>query len=283
MQAHLASSRDVGLLKSRSFISLDASSLDDKSLLGAYLVFKLRVTEWLCNKTGIKLHTTTGTITSKTSSGSSQIGTLSLVDSTTTTNPVLGYLMRHDKPIEEAIPLNHPIYISFIIGKVVPKQRGGNEYSKASGDYNPIHTCDVFASFCGFSGPIRHGMQTSATIHTMLQKWAGVNSTHKYEVTFMNVLYFNESIEVTFEHVAMIAGRKVITIEARTKVDDKVVLQGRAEVEETSVYVFTGQGSQHVNMGADLIKSSVAAREIWNRADDYFLNDLFSSNSSQLR
>ena len=48
--------------------------------------------------------------------------------------------------------------------------------------------------------------------------------------------------------------------------------KGSAEVSQPStVYVFTGQGSQEPGMGMDLYNSSPAARAVWEGADTHLL------------
>jgi malonyl CoA-acyl carrier protein transacylase len=74
--------------------------------------------------------------------------------------------------------------------------------------------------------------------------------------------------------VGMIAGRKIIKIEASKPEDEEKVLLGEAEVEQpVSSYVFTGQGSQEQGMGMDLYNSSEVAKEVWDRADKHFMDN----------
>jgi len=76
-----------------------------------------------------------------------------------------------------------------------------------------------------------------------------------------------DELTVKLKHVSMRDGHIVVNIETSNSRGDKV-LQGSAEVAQpTTVYVFTGQGSQEPGMGMDLYKSSPAARAVWEGAD----------------
>ena len=72
----------------------------------------------------------------------------------------------------------------------------------------------------------------------------------------------------------MVAGRKIIKVEAGNKETEEKVLLCEAEVEQpVSSYVFTGQGSQEQGMGMDLYSSSTVAQEVWDRADKHFVDN----------
>lgn len=78
-----------------------------------------------------------------------------------------------------------------------------------------------------------------------------------------------DRLEVKLKHIGMKDGNLVIRIETVNDRGDKVI-EGTAEVAQpTTAYVFTGQGSQEPGMGMDLYKSSPAAREVWDTADDH--------------
>ena len=81
-------------------------------------------------------------------------------------------------------------------------------------------------------------------------------------------------ITVKLQHVGMIAGRKIIKVEAMNKETEDKVLMGEAEVEQpVTSYVFTGQGSQEQGMGMELYASSPVAKEVWDRADRHFIEN----------
>ena len=62
----------------------------------------------------------------------------------------------------------------------------------------------------------------------------------------------NDDIQVKLQHVGMVAGRKLIKVEASNKETEDKVLLGEAEIEQpVTAYVFTGQGSQEQGMGME--------------------------------
>lgn len=80
-----------------------------------------------------------------------------------------------------------------------------------------------------------------------------------------------EELEATISHVGMKDGNMVVKV-TTTNARGEKVLEGSAEVAQpTTVYVFTGQGSQEPGMGMDLYNSSPAARSVWEGADAQLL------------
>lgn len=76
-----------------------------------------------------------------------------------------------------------------------------------------------------------------------------------------------DELKVQISHVGMKNGNMVVKIATVNERGEKV-LEGSAEVAQPStVYVFTGQGSQEPGMGMDLYNSSPAARAVWDGAD----------------
>lgn len=77
----------------------------------------------------------------------------------------------------------------------------------------------------------------------------------------------NEELKVKIKHVGMRDGNIVVKVETFNSNGEKV-LEGSAEVAQpTTVYVFTGQGSQEPGMGMELYNNSPAARAVWESAD----------------
>ena len=76
-----------------------------------------------------------------------------------------------------------------------------------------------------------------------------------------------DQLTVKIRHIGMRDGNMVVKVETFNERDEKVI-DGNAEVAQpTTVYVFTGQGSQEPGMGMDLYNSSPAARAVWDGAD----------------
>ena len=88
-----------------------------------------------------------------------------------------------------------------------------------------------------------------------------------YDVTFVGMVLPNDELKAKVKHVGMREGNIVVKVETFNSNGEKV-LEGSAEVAQpTTVYVFTGQGSQEPGMGMELYNSSPAARAVWEEAD----------------
>ena len=80
-----------------------------------------------------------------------------------------------------------------------------------------------------------------------------------------------DELTVKVKHTGMRDGNFVINVTTSNDRGEKV-LEGTAEVAQPStVYVFTGQGSQEPGMGMDLYNNSPAARAVWEGADAHLL------------
>jgi len=95
---------------------------------------------------------------------------------------------------------------------------------------------------------------------------------HSYNVNFVGMVLPGDELTVKIKHTAMRHGNFVVGITTINQRGEKV-LEGTAEVAQpTTVYAFTGQGSQEQGMGMDLYNSSPAARAVWDSADAHLIS-----------
>ncbi|CAI5760087.1 unnamed protein product [Candida verbasci] len=220
-----------------------------------------------------------------------QIGSINYEAGVSYGNPVIDYLSRNGKTIEEAVTFENAIPISNG-EELSSKAPGTNEpYAIVSGDYNPIHVSRVFAAYAKLPGTITHGMYSSASIRSLVEEWAANNVASRvraFKCDFVGMVLPNDTLQTTMEHVGMINGRKIIKV--ASKKGDQTVLVGEAEIEQPiTTYVFTGQGSQEQGMGMDLYNSSEVAKQVWDKADKHFVNnygfsilDIVQNNPNEL-
>jgi fatty acid synthase subunit beta len=125
-------------------------------------------------------------------------------------------------------------------------------------------------------------MYSSAAVRSLVETWAAENHigrVRSFHVSLVGMVLPNDDLEVRLQHVGMVAGRKIIKVEASNKATEEKVLLGEAEVEQpVSSYVFTGQGSQEQGMGMNLYASSPVAKEVWDRADKHFMDNYGKSH-----
>ena len=108
-------------------------------------------------------------------------------------------------------------------------------YAGASGDFNPIHYSDHFATKVGLPGVIAHGMLTMGTALRVVTDWVGDPArVMSYFVRFSSPVVVPDDehgVEVTFTaRVAAVESNRVgIAIEA-TSGGQKLLGAARAEV-----------------------------------------------------
>ncbi|KKA25346.1 [Acyl-carrier-protein] S-acetyltransferase [Rasamsonia emersonii CBS 393.64] len=275
MQLHLGSTKDVAVLRSKEWFRLDDP---DVELLGQTLIFRLQSLVRFKNKTVFSSVQTIGQVLLELPTKEIiQVASVDYEAGLSHGNPVIDYLQRHGSAIEQPVNFENPIPLSGKTPLVLRAPASNENYARVSGDYNPIHVSRVFSAYANLPGTITHGMYTSAAVRSFVETWAAENNigrVRSYHVNLVGMVLPNDAISVKLEHVGMIAGRKIIKVEAKNKDTDETVLVGEAEVEQpVTAYVFTGQGSQEQGMGMDLYASSPVAKEVWDRADRHFLEN----------
>jgi len=73
------------------------------------------------------------------------------------------------------------------------------QYAGVSGDYNPVHTDEVFAVHAGFPSVFAHGMLTMAMTAWALTGWLGGENLTRYGVRFKKQVWPGDRLVVTAE------------------------------------------------------------------------------------
>jgi acyl dehydratase len=73
------------------------------------------------------------------------------------------------------------------------------QYAGVSGDYNPVHTDEVFAVHAGFPSVFAHGMLTMAMTAQALTGWLGGENLTRYGVRFMKQVWPGDRLVVAAE------------------------------------------------------------------------------------
>jgi len=105
-------------------------------------------------------------------------------------------------------------------------------YAGASGDYNPVHTDEVFATkIAGYPTVFAHGMLSMGATGRMLTNWVGDGRLTKYGVRFVSQVWPGDTLtaRATVEAVRDEAGQKLVDLKVvTTNQDGKEVVSGYA-------------------------------------------------------
>ena len=78
------------------------------------------------------------------------------------------------------------------------------QYAGSSGDYNPLHTDDLFTKeVAGYPGVFAHGMLTMGMTGRLLTDWVGDGQLTKYGVRFVNQVWPGDTLTTTAEVTAI--------------------------------------------------------------------------------
>ncbi len=106
------------------------------------------------------------------------------------------------------------------------------QYAGASGDYNPLHTDEIFTTkIAGYPSVFAHGMLSMGLTGTMLTNYVGDGSQKKYGVRFTNQVWPGDTLKSTTTITAIKDqdGERVIDLEiVTTNQNDVAVVTGNA-------------------------------------------------------
>jgi len=107
------------------------------------------------------------------------------------------------------------------------------QYAGASGDYNPLHTDEVFTTkVAGYPSVFAHGMLTMGMTGKMLTNYVGDARLTKYGVRFTSQVWPGDTLDATATVKAIKdeGGVKLVELDvATTNQDGVTVLSGYAE------------------------------------------------------
>jgi acyl dehydratase len=106
------------------------------------------------------------------------------------------------------------------------------QYAGASGDYNPLHTDEVYAvQTAGYRSVFAHGMLTMALTGKALTNFVGDGRLTKFGVRFVSQVWPGDTLETTVTVAAIRAdgGQHVVDLTLSTvNQDGKQVIAGQA-------------------------------------------------------
>jgi len=106
------------------------------------------------------------------------------------------------------------------------------QYAGASGDYNPLHTDEVFTTqVAGYPSVFAHGMLTMGMTGTMHTDYVGIGRLKKFGVRFSAQVWPGDDLDAitTVEELREEDGEPVVELKvSTTNQDGAVVLSGYA-------------------------------------------------------
>ncbi|KAJ7067175.1 fatty acid synthase [Mycena amicta] len=269
----LESDAAVGVLQSKEWFEwIDESK---PLLAGTSLIFRVQSQVTFKDKTAYSNVSVTGQIFVRNQLKELvPVGSVDFHQDDCRGNPVVAYIQRHGVAQGLSVPLPNDGYTLSSAPIAFHAPLTNEPYSKISGDFNPIHINPYFSDYASLPATITHGLWSSAATRRYVETVVAKGHPERvlaYDVSFVGMVIPGDELNVKIRHVGMRDGNIVVNIVTSNARGEKV-LEGSAEVSQpTTVYVFTGQGSQEQGMGMDLYNSSPAARAVWEGADTHLL------------
>ena len=107
------------------------------------------------------------------------------------------------------------------------------QYAGSSGDYNPLHTDEIFTTkVAGYPSVFAHGMLTMGMTGKMLTDYVGDARLTKYGVRFTSQVWPGDTLDATatVKEITDAGGHKLVDLDVSTVNQDGVqVLSGYAQ------------------------------------------------------
>ena len=106
------------------------------------------------------------------------------------------------------------------------------QYAGASGDYNPVHTDEVFATkVAGFPSVFAHGMLTMGMTGKMLTNYVGDGRLTKFGVRFTRQVFPGDTLDAkaTIKEIGKEGGQYFVVLDVETvNQNGEIVVSGYA-------------------------------------------------------
>ena len=105
-------------------------------------------------------------------------------------------------------------------------------FARLSGDDNPLHLCDVYASETRFGQRIAHGLYTASLISAVLgTRLPGPGAVYRSQtLNFHGPVKIGDVVEVVVEVAELTPKGRIVRLRCEATVDGKLVLDGDALV-----------------------------------------------------
>src|SRR5687768_17608705 len=105
-------------------------------------------------------------------------------------------------------------------------------FANVSGDENPIHLCDTYASNTRFGQRIAHGLYTASLISAVLgTRLPGAGAVYRSQtLNFHAPVKIGDVVEVVVEVVELVPKGRIVRLQCDARVDGKLMLDGEAVV-----------------------------------------------------
>jgi fatty acid synthase subunit beta len=269
----ISSDKDIALLQSRRWLLLN-ENVDLHDYLHENIEFHVRSQYAFQDSDRYAYLSVEGHVTYQPVTGPSQtLGSINLSGDSYTKNPVTDYLQRHGSlSASTSQPLSQTLTLIEDLQVTIPDY--ADQYGQASGDCNPIHLSELFASYAGHDTRVTHGMFTSGLVRALVESHVAQSDPSRmrsWSCTFEGKVSPGDTLSIKIDHVGMSRGNLLLSILVHNACSGVKVLSAQSMLQQPMMaYVFTGQGSQQPGMGMELGNQSASARLVWQTADKYF-------------